>query len=159
MWHQTLFNFAFLAPLLRSLGYHDSNCTDSVNCASEEMRLPSLIFNGLVPSVLATNLYVSSYAGNITSLALSALPNGGYSLTASSVINAPLSDKPSWLTKDDEKNVLYGVDEAWDVPNGTVATFKTSPSGKLSVIDSKLTVGGAVSAVTYNKGKALVVAH
>lgn len=144
-----------LPTFLRSCGYPLVETADNFQ---PNMRLSQITLGGFVSSALATNLYVSSYGGNITSVQLSALPRGGYSLKELSTTNASLPS-PSWLTKDEYNDVVYCVDEGFGVPNGSVASYKTSRSGALTLIDRHPTIGGPVSSVPYNGGKALVIAH
>ncbi|CZR63507.1 uncharacterized protein PAC_13404 [Phialocephala subalpina] len=122
------------------------------------MRLSQFSLGGFVTSTLATNLYVSSYAGNITSVQLSQLPNGAYSLNPVSVNDGSVPS-PSWLTKDEYNDVVYCVDEGFGVPNSSIASYKTSKSGELTLIDRHLTIAGAVSTVVYNSGKGIAAAH
>lgn len=80
------------------------------------MRL-SLPLSSLVTSTVATNLYVSSYIGTITSLRLTESSNGSYSLRQVAV-NKGSEPNPSWLTKDHYNNIIYCADEGLTVPNG-----------------------------------------
>jgi len=109
-------------------------------------------------TVVATNLYVSSYAGTVTSLALTQSSNGSYDLKAVSVNNGS-TDNPSWLTKDENNGIIYLVNEGLTVPNGSIVAFKTSSNGELTEIDRHETISGPVSSIVYNGGKALAVAH
>ena len=109
-------------------------------------------------SSLATNLYVSSYAGTITSLQLNQERDGAFSLTEVAVNNGSYPN-PSWLTKDEHNAVVYCVDEGLTVPNGSLASYKTSKSGELTEIDRHSVINGPVSSVVYNGGKALALAH
>lgn len=108
-----------------------------------------------VCSVVATHLYVSSYIGTITTLEYSQrkgtletifVDNGAPKNTSFLLLNKP-------------KDVLYVVEEGFDLPNGYVSTYKTSHSGKLTQLDRHSTIGGPVHQVVYNNGKALAVAH
>ncbi|KIN00255.1 hypothetical protein OIDMADRAFT_125399 [Oidiodendron maius Zn] len=119
---------------------------------------PSLPLSGLVTSVAAVNLYVSSYAGTITSLQLTQDTNGSYSLSQVAV-NEDSAPNPSWLTKDEYNDIIYCVDEGLTVPNGSLASYKTSPSGELTKIDRHTVISGPVSSVVYNGGKGLALAH
>jgi hypothetical protein len=118
----------------------------------------SLPLSGLVTSAAAVNLYVSSYAGTITSLQLNQASNGSYSL-AQIAVNTGSAPNPSWLTKDEYNDVVYCADEGLTVPNGTLASYKTSASGELSQIDRHSVISGPVSSVVYNGGKGLAMAH
>lgn len=123
------------------------------------MHLSHLLpIGSLVSAGLATNLYVSSYAGTITSLQLNRERDGSYSLLAVDV-NYGSAPNASWLTKDEYNDVVYCVDEGLDVTNGSLASYKTSKSGKLTQIDRHTVISGPVHSVVYNDGKALAVAH
>jgi hypothetical protein len=111
-----------------------------------------------VTATIATNLYVSSYIGTITSLQLSRYPNGSYKLETVAV-NHGSEPNPSWLTGDEYNGIIYCADEGLTVPNGSLASYKTSTSGKLTQIDRHTVISGPVNSVIYNNGKALAVAH
>ena len=106
----------------------------------------------------AVNLYVASYAGNITSLSLLQNPNGSYSLTQTSTFNTS-THTPSWLTLNRQNNVLYMIDEAVNATNGTVVTYQTSYTGHLTEIQREEDIGGGVYATFYSSGSALAVPH
>ena len=91
-------------------------------------------------------LYVSSYAGTITTLKLE-----GGCLTA---VNTERSCSPqaSWLALNKPASVLYCVDEAWDKQNGTLFAYRTKPDGTLTLIKKVGTPGGPVSTVFYGDG-------
>lgn len=74
-------------------------------------------------------------------------------------VNNDSEPNPSWLTKDPNNNVVYCVDEGLSVPNGSLASYQTSPSGELTQIDRHSVISGPVSSVVYNKGQGLAVAH
>ena len=124
-----------------------------------KMRFGNIPLLGFIASSGATNLYVSSYAGTVTSLQLASTHNGSYSLSQVGVDNS-YRTSPAWLEKDGYNGVVYALDEGFFGPNGSIAAFKTSPSGQLAKIGNPLTViSGPVSSVVYNGGKALAVAH
>jgi len=102
---------------------------------------------------LAGLVYVSSYAGTITTLKLD-----GSSLTT---VNVEKSCGPqaSWIALNKPASLLYCVDEAWDKTNGTLFAYRTSPAGTLSLIKKVGTPGGPVSTVFYGDGgKGIAVA-
>ena len=159
MWAVPLSNYLGSLPsILRSLG--NSILTPLSNtCCWLKMRLiPLLPLSSLVTSGLATNIYVSSYAGSITSLQLYQERNGAYSLNQIAVNNGSYPN-PSWLTKDEYNDAVYCVDEGLTVPNGSLASYKTSKSGVLTQIDRHSLISGPVHSVVYNGGNALAVAH
>jgi 6-phosphogluconolactonase (cycloisomerase 2 family) len=149
MWQVPILSSASLYSLLYSF-------TSSVSPPTA-MRL-SLPLSGLVTSAVATNLYVSSYSGTITSLQLTPSPDGSYSLRQVAVNNGS-EPNPSWLTKDHYNDVIYCVDEGLTIPNGSLSSYRTSRSGVLTQIDRHTVISGPVSSVVYNGGKALAVAH
>jgi hypothetical protein len=157
MWQVSALNIA-IVPFLRSFGLSIFGCTSSALvwlCTCHPWRLP---LDGLVFSSVVANLYVSSYAGTITSLQLSRNDKALYSLNAVS-FSTGSEPNPSWLTLDETHGVVYCVDEGLSVPNGSISSYKTSASGKLTPIDHHSVVRGPVSSVLYNGGKALAVAH
>lgn len=149
--------FLFSVLSLRALGYSQED-PDNFPPLSSNMRLHQVPLAGLVTSVAATNLWVSSYIGTITSLQLNQLPKGGYTLE-SVAVDYGSEPNPAWLTKDEYSDIVYCADEGLTVPNGTIASYKTSKSGVLTQVDDHVTLSGAVHTLVYNGGKGLVVAH
>ncbi|RDW80710.1 hypothetical protein BP5796_05408 [Coleophoma crateriformis] len=121
------------------------------------MRL-HLSLGGLVTTAVATNLYVSSYIGTITTLQLSQAQNGSYALKQVAINNGS-APNPSWLTLDSTNGVLYCADEGLYVPDGSISSYSTSPSGQLKQIDRHTVISGPVHSVVYNDGKAQAFAH
>jgi 6-phosphogluconolactonase (cycloisomerase 2 family) len=107
---------------------------------------------------LAVNLYVASYAGNITSLSLLQKADGSYSLSQISTFNSS-THTPSWLTLNKQNNLLYMVDEAVNNTNGTIVSYKTSYTGKLSEVFRIEDIGGGVDATFFGSGSAIAVPH
>jgi 6-phosphogluconolactonase (cycloisomerase 2 family) len=107
---------------------------------------------------LAANLYVASYAGNLTTLSLLQNPDYSYHLTQTSTFNTS-THTPSWLTLSRQNNVLYMIDEAVNATNGTVVSYKTSFTGHLTEIQRVEDIGGGVYATFYGSGSALAVPH
>lgn len=112
----------------------------------------------LASSALATNLYVSSYSGDITSLELSKSDDGSYALAVLAKNNG-CAPSPTWLEIDKNTGLLHCLDEGFGNPNGSVSSYTKSASGQLEILDRLDTIGGPVSTVVYNKGKAVAVAH
>ena len=109
----------------------------------------------------ASNLFVSSYAGNITTLSLTE-SNGSYSLDKTHY-NSGCAPNPSWLTLDPNHGTLYCLDEGLDVVNGTLSSFTINRNGSLNLINKTDTLNGPVSGVIYgnpatNK-RAIALAH
>ncbi|KAL3419776.1 YkgB protein [Phlyctema vagabunda] len=122
------------------------------------MRFHLSLGSLVTSTALATNIYVSSYIGTITSLQLSQSAYGGYSLKTVAV-NTGSAPNPSWITLDSKKRVLYCVDEGLTVPVGSLSSYSVSASGALTQKNRQSVVGGPVSSVIYNGGKGLALAH
>ena len=123
------------------------------------MFLKSLV--ALLPVVgrsLAVNLYVASYAGNLTTLSLLQNPDNSYHLTQTSTFNTS-TNSPSWLTLNRQNNVLYMIDEAMSATNGTIVSYKTSFTGHLTEIQRVEAMEGGLHAAFYGSGSALAVPH
>ena len=125
------------------------------------MFLKSLV--ALLPVVgqsLAVNLYVSSYAGNLTTLSLLQNPDSSYSLTQTTTFNTS-TNTPSWLLLNRQNNVLYMIDEANAVngTKGTVVSYKTSFTGHLTEIQRVESIPGGLHAAFYGSGSALAIPH
>lgn len=123
------------------------------------MFLKSLV--ALLPVVgrsLAVNLYVASYAGNLTTLSLLQSPDNSYHLTQTSTFNTS-TNSPSWLTLNRQNNVLYMIDEAMSATNGTIVSYKTSFTGHLTEIQRVEAMEGGLHAAFYGSGSALAVPH
>jgi len=124
------------------------------------LRLLSLC--AAAPIVLATNLFVASYAGNITTLSLTE-HNGTYTL-ATVAENNGCAPNPSWLTQDPSRRTLYCLDEGLDVLNGTLSSFTIARNGSLSLVEKQETIKGPVSGAIYGGytatgGRAIALAH
>ena len=138
-----------------------SNTTSLVLPTHITMFLKSLV--ALLPVVgqsLAVNLYVSSSAGNLTTLSLQQNPDSSYRLTQTSTFNTS-TNTPSWLLLNRQNNVLYMIDEANAVSgtNGTVVSYKTSFTGHLTEIQRVESIAGGLHAAFYGSGSALAVPH
>jgi 6-phosphogluconolactonase (cycloisomerase 2 family) len=95
-----------------------------------------------------TNLYVSSYDGNVTSLSLTQ-SGGEYNLSVSSR-DLSCSPSPSWLTWDKENRALYCLDEGNTTPNGSVTSYTADVNGKLTMAQHlNLTAPAPVSGVIF----------
>lgn len=56
-------------------------------------------------------------------------------------------------------DVVYCVDEAWGLANGTITSFKPTANGSLALFYTERTLASPVATVVYNGGAALVAAH
>ncbi|KAL2070714.1 hypothetical protein VTL71DRAFT_13740 [Oculimacula yallundae] len=127
------------------------------------MRFSQIPLGGLVTSTVAaaattSNLFVSSYAGTISTLLLSPESIGGYTLK-NVAVNTVERTSPSWLTRDELNGVIYSTDEGFFGPNGSVSAYTSSATGDLTLLGRTTTLGGPVSSVVYNGGKGLALAH
>lgn len=118
----------------------------------------SFLLAAQVPLALAVNLYVASYAGNITTLSLLQNPDSSYNLTQITTFNSS-THTPSWLTLNRQNNILYMVDEAVNATNGTVVTYRTSYTGHLTELSRVEDIGGGVFAAFYGSGSAVAIPH
>jgi hypothetical protein len=121
----------------------------------ENMKVSAASAAALVaPQVARAGLiYVSSYAGTVTTLNLS-----GNSLTQVAV-DKNCAPQAAWLALNKASNTLYCVEEAWGKTNGSIYSYRTSESGTLKLLKSVPTYGGPVSTVFYGDGgKGLAVA-
>ncbi|KAL2351512.1 Lactonase, 7-bladed beta-propeller-domain-containing protein [Cryomyces antarcticus] len=108
----------------------------------------------------ATNLFVASYAGNITTLSLTER-KGAYQLQKTHY-NQGCGPNPSWLTLDFDRSTLYCMDEGLTVPNGSLSSYHTSPDGMLTQIQKAATISSPVSGVIFGDAsgqRAIALAH
>ena len=119
---------------------------------SNMMGFRSFLSLALPTASSATLMYVTSYAGTLTTLNLTT-PAVGDNSSKASLAQVSVTDgcagSTSWLTLDSANNILYCLDEAFASPNGTLVTFRTSDNGTLTQLDKVPTLGGPVSAVLY----------
>lgn len=124
------------------------------------MALSSLVL-ALATTVSATNLFVSSYAGNITSLSLTER-HGTYQLEKT-FYNPGCAPNPSWLTLDADRGLLYCLDEGLTVPNGSLSSYLVNSNGSLTQVEKAATISGPVNGVIYppnsNGKRAIALAH
>lgn len=105
------------------------------------------IVSALSTAASATNLFVSSYAGDITTLSLKEF-NGTYSLNATSS-SSDCGPNPAWLTLDTPRGALYCLNEGLTTPNGSLSTFTINRDGSLNHVQNSSTISGPVSGVVY----------
>jgi 6-phosphogluconolactonase (cycloisomerase 2 family) len=127
------------------------------------MVLPTLLLqlSATISLAAATNLFVSDYSGNITTLSLTE-HKGIYSLLPTS-FNEACAPNPSWLTLDINHGTLYCLDEGLNTTNGSLTSFTISPgTGKLAKIHREETISGPVNGVIYGDAaeqRAIALAH
>ena len=117
-----------------------------------------LLLSTFAHGSFAVNLYVSSYAGNLTTLSLVQNPDRSYTLSQLATLNTS-TNAPSWLTLDRQNNLLFNVDEAVNATNGTLVSYKTSFTGHLEEIQRVEALQGGVYATFYGSGSAIAVPH
>jgi 6-phosphogluconolactonase (cycloisomerase 2 family) len=105
------------------------------------------VLSALSAASSATNLFVSSYAGDVTTLSLAEV-NGSYSLNATSA-NPNCGPNPAWLTLDAARGTLYCLNEGLTSPNGSLSTFTINRDGSLKHVQNSTTINGPVSGVIY----------
>jgi hypothetical protein len=108
-------------------------------------------------STSATRLYVTSYAGTVTTLDLVEGRSNGKHGGATSKLETVATTtacgaNPSWLALDYSKSFLYCLDEAWGQTNGAVTSFYTSSNGSLTPIAEVELVAGPVSIAEFGVG-------
>lgn len=107
-----------------------------------------------------TNIYVSSYDGNVTSLSLTRY-GSDFKLSFSSR-DQSCAPNPSWLTWDKENRALYCLDEGFTTPNGSITAYTADANGKLTAqLHLNLTAPAPVHGVIFGDKdfKGYAVAH
>lgn len=119
-----------------------------------------LLLSASAASCSASNLFVTSYGGTLSTLALEATQNGSYSLDKLSS-STDCGSSPTWLTLDSERGILYCLDEGFSGPNGSVNALRVGKDGGLTLATSQQSITGPVSSVLYGDANAkhLAVAH
>ncbi|KAI1759706.1 putative isomerase YbhE [Hypoxylon sp. FL1150] len=123
-----------------------------------------LLSLGLAGSASATLLYVTSYAGTVTTLSLT-LPDDDSAATTAATLetisnSTDCGPNPSWLTLDYSKNVLFCLDEGFTGPYGSVTSFYTDDDGTLTTLNKLDIIQGPVSIAEFGVGgHGLAIAH
>lgn len=118
------------------------------------------ILPALAAAASATNLFVSSYAGNVTTLSLTE-SNGNYNLTPTSA-SPECGPNPSWLTLDANRGLLFCLNEGLTAPNGSLSSFTINRDGSLNHVKNATTLNGPVSGTIYGNPsgrRAIALAH
>ncbi|KAI1102191.1 putative isomerase YbhE [Jackrogersella minutella] len=124
-----------------------------------------LLSLGLASSASATLLYVSSYAGTVTTLSLTLPDDDSTSGTSAATLEAISNStgcgpNPSWLTLDYSKNFLFCLDEGLTGPYGGVTSFFTNNDGTLTTLNKLDVIQGPVSIAEFGVGgHGLAIAH
>ncbi|KAL9601250.1 MAG: hypothetical protein Q9219_002655 [cf. Caloplaca sp. 3 TL-2023] len=114
-------------------------------------------------SASVSRLYVSSYAGTVTTLDLSGSGNSTYQLTLVNTENR-CSPNASWLQVDVKHQNLFCLDEGITVGNGTLSSFKMRDikNGSLTPVQHTVVPNAPVNSALYhgpNGAQLLIVAH
>lgn len=114
----------------------------------------------LAAAVSATNLYVSSYAGNVTALSLSA--SNGVSTLEKAGSYPQCGPSPSWLTIDSSRGLFFCLNEGLTSPNGSLSSFTINDDGSLAYVQNTTTIAGPVSGTLYGSSagrRGIALAH
>lgn len=107
-------------------------------------------------------LFVTSYAGTLSTLSLKSPDAGQYKLMNTSV-SRRCNPSPSWISVDIVSSSLICVGEGMTSKNGTLTTFNiNNDNGTVAPISSIDTLGGPVFGSYYGDGKTVrnvVLAH
>ncbi|CAJ2513887.1 Uu.00g020060.m01.CDS01 [Anthostomella pinea] len=115
-----------------------------------------LLSAGLAASASATLLYVSSYAGTVTTLNLR-LPSRNATATLETISTSTgCGGSPSWLTLDYSKTFLFCADEGLTEQTGGLASFLTNPNGTLTPLTRLDVLLGPVSLADSGSGVSAV---
>ncbi|KAI0165604.1 putative isomerase YbhE [Xylariaceae sp. FL1272] len=113
----------------------------------------AVLATGLLGSASANFLYVTSYAGTVTTLNLvQSSAKRSTALLQTVDTSTACGSQPSWLNLDFQKSFVYCLDEAWDSTNGAVTSFYTNANGSLTPIAMAELIGGPVSIAEYGVG-------
>lgn len=111
-------------------------------------------------AVSATNIFVSDYSGNITSLSLTE-KNGSYVLNQTHQ-TTECAPNPSWLTIDANRGLLFCLNEGLESLNGSMSSFTINTDGSLTHVKNQTTISGPVNGVIYGNPagqRGIVLAH
>ncbi|KAI0813807.1 putative isomerase YbhE [Xylaria sp. FL0064] len=103
----------------------------------------------LAGSTSATLLYVTSYAGTVTTLDL---VEGATSKLETVTSTTACGANPSWLTLDYSKSFVYCLDEAWGQPTGAITSFYTHANGSLLPLATADLIAGPVNIAEFGVG-------
>ena len=124
------------------------------------MKLPASLLVLCATAAIATNVFVSDYAGQVTSLKLTE-KNGNYTAKKVHVTNA-CAPNPSWLTIDVDRGLLFCLNEGLESVNGSLSSFLINTDGSLTHVQNATTISGPVNGVIYGPPagqRAIALAH
>ncbi|APA08283.1 hypothetical protein sscle_03g030530 [Sclerotinia sclerotiorum 1980 UF-70] len=117
----------------------------------------SLVLAFASTQVLASRLFVASYAGTVSTLSLTEDASGAYSLGLIATSTACAANS-SWITKDSERDVLFCADRGLTSDHGTLNSLQIQSDGSLKALDRIQTPVGAAATVLYANNTGLAVA-
>jgi 6-phosphogluconolactonase (cycloisomerase 2 family) len=125
-----------------------------------QSNMKAILTLSLASAIAASNLYVSSYGGNVTSLSLKAKDNS-YELSKDGTY-PQCGINPSWLEIDNNRGLVYCVNEVWAGGNGSLSSFTINKDGSLNYVANVSIAGAPVAAGFYGSpsgNRGLAVAH
>jgi 6-phosphogluconolactonase (cycloisomerase 2 family) len=108
----------------------------------------------------ATNLFISDYSGEITSVSLT--EKGGNYTISRTFTNTQCAPNPSWLTVDVDRGLLFCLNEGLTSKNGSLSSFLINTDGSLTHVRNATTISGPVNGVIYGEPagqRGLALAH
>ena len=139
-----------------------ANLLSDLSAVSDSMNFSAALLVLLPALVSAVNLWVSSYAGTVTTLSLTKNTMAASYLLATTYTSNDCLNSPSWLLFNSTTRMLYCVGEGLTSPTGTLSTFEAQSNGQLTVTNQATTIVGGVNAVQYgimNGSQYLAIAH
>ncbi len=103
----------------------------------------------LARSTSATLLYVTSYAGTVTTLNL---VEGATTKLETVASTTACGANPSWLALDYSKSFVYCLNEAWGQPTGAITSFYTHANGSLVPLATADLIAGPVNIAEFGVG-------
>jgi hypothetical protein len=140
----------------RIIKLHTENRAVSASPASNRskgkafnMKASLLALAAISTLVSATNLFVSDYAGLITTFSLTS-KNGSYCLEKTSETTG-CAPNPSWLTIDPAHGLLYCLNEGLESKNGSISSFIINTNGSLTFVKNETVISGPVSGIIHGQ--------
>ncbi|PHH74129.1 hypothetical protein CDD82_5093 [Ophiocordyceps australis] len=114
---------------------------------------------------VATLVYVSSYSGNMTTLALEAMTSSARGISGGMVQLQPVDvtdgcgASPSFLTLDAQRRIVFCVNEDLDGGRGSLGILETRCGGRLTPRTQVESGAGPVFSALFEHGRGLAVAN
>lgn len=118
------------------------------NISQRAMELFWVALFGAGTALATENLFVSSYAGALSTLALEQDESGEFTLNNVSV-DLGCSPSPSWITLYKPSNTLFCIGEGTSSPNGSLNAYTYGPDGQLVQRSKVDTPNGPVYGAVY----------